>query len=391
MPYTKLGSIDQIAEVIGRHLKEEDISVVLFGDSPIEEETRPDIDMIDDNNQIGRALGDFRRTIEAIPIENNWNTEFRKININEGLNNEYLLNYFIDGSIRTKYLGELITSNGSGGALMLASIGAIAVKIDYGSNKVLPVITKSKLYVYMISNLSDTTKERIKNELGKLDPPVNVEFLTQEETQENIRGTAGGKARNEMHNTEIEVAKVARSINPDLGWIVIDGALRKKEFIELDRAIGVAKSFGQKVIFKEGGTKTISYLAGMKKGERSKVYRYKILSSNNESDEKDTLERIAFWYLRIREPPPEMIPLGGIVKVDLSLKENNEFNNITEIADNLSESILKIADPSIFPRPRWPSFLYPIRVAEEYLEPILYSREEFLRLGISLKRVMYNV
>jgi len=387
MPYTKLRSIDQIAEVIGRQLKEEDISVVLFGDSPIEEETRPDIDMIDDNNQIGRALGDFTRTIEANPIENNWNTEFRKININEGLNKEYLLNYFIDGSIRTKYLGELIMRNGSGGALMLASIGAIAVKIDYDSDKVLPVITKSKLYVYMISNLPDTTKERIKNELGNLDPPVNVEFLTQEETQENIRGAAGGKARNEMHKTEIEVA---RSINPGLGWTVIDGALRKKEFIELDRAIGVAKSFGQKVIFKEEGTKTISYLARMKKGERSKVYRYKILSSNNESDEKDTLEKIAFWYLRIREPPPEMIPLGGIVKVDLSFKENNEFNNITEIADNLSESILKIADPSIFPRPRWPSFLYPIRVAEEYLEPILYSHEEFLRLGISLKRAMYN-
>ena len=84
-----------------------------------------------------------------------------------------------------------------------------------------------------------------------------------------------------------------------------------------------------------------------------------------------------------------MMPLGGIVKVDLSYSEEME-PNITSLVDGLSDSILKLADPSIFPRPRWPSFVYPVRVAEEYLGPSLYSNDEFMRLGITLKRVMYD-
>ncbi len=389
MTRTKLSSIDELAEGIGAPLKEDDVSVILFGDSQIEEENRPDSDMIEDDSQIGRALGDFRRVIEAIPIEKDWNEEFRQISTeSQNLESDYYLDYFIDGSIRTKYIGELVTPQGSGGPLMVASIGAVAVRVDYDTMRVKPSNAKSKLFVYLVDNISDTAKERIKRKLEQMDPPVNSIFLSQEEAQGNIRGKAGGKARSEMHSIEIEVAK---SINSNRRWIAVDGALRKNEFIDLDRAIGIAKSFGSKVIFLgDGKPKTISHLAKMGRGERSKVYRYKILSSKEDSEEKETLEKIGFWYLRIREPPPEMMPLGGIVKVDISLKDDKKYNDITEVADKLSESILKIANPSIFPRPRWPSFVYPVRVAEECLEPLLYTPDEFLRLGISLKRVMYN-
>jgi len=388
MHRTKLEAIDQIANAVGDPLRREEISVSFFGDSTIEEETRPDTDMRDDDRQIADAIGDFRRAIEAFPIEENWRTEFREIKPPPELDQEYSLDYFIDGSIRTKYVGELIMPQGSGGALMVASVGAVSVKVDYEFRRVKPDIAKTKLFVYMIDSIPDTAQEAIKNRLRQLDPPVKVEFLSQEEARENIRGAAGGKARSEMHNTEIEVAK---SINSNRRWIAIDGALRKGEFIDLDKAIGIAKSFSGKVIFtKEGKHKTISHLARMRVGERSKVYQYKIAQSDQESEEKDTLKKIVFWYLRIREPPPEMMPLGGIVKVDLSLKDDNKVSDVTDLADRLSESILKVANPSIFPRPRWPSFVYPVRVAEEYLEPILYSGDEFMRLGISLKRVMYN-
>ena len=215
-----------------------------------------------------------------------------------------------------------------------------------------------------------------------------MEFLELGNAESNIRSNAGGKARSEMHKIEIDVAK---SLGTDRKWIAIDGALRKKEFIELERTIGIAKSFGQKVLFvRNGNYKTISHLAAMKVGERTPVYRYKSLSNYEENEENETLEKIAFWYLRIRQPPPEMMPLGGIVKIDLAYKSDDAYDNLTRTADELSASILRISDPSIFPRPRWPSFIYPIRVAEECLEPLLYSKEEFMRLGISLKRVMYK-
>lgn len=388
MPRTKLSAIDELAEGIGSPLKDEDISVILFGDSPVEEESRPDADMIEDDSQIAKALGDFRRTIEASPIEMGWKSDFRKIPISEEKESEFSLDYFIDGSIRTKYVGELITSSGRGGALMVASLGAVAVKVDFQKMKVNPAVFRSKLVVYMINEIPDSTKRQIEEKLRSLDPPVLTEFLTPTQTEANIRGNAGGKARSEMHSIEIDVAK---SIDTGRRWIAVDGALRKKEFRDLDKAIGIAKSFGGKVIFLGGGRpRTVSHLAKMSHGERTVVYKYRSLGTVEESEEKETLEKIAFWYLRIRQPPPEMMPLGGIVKVDISYKDDSQYDNITEVADKLSESILRLSDPSIFPRPRWPSFVYPVRVAEECLQPLLYSNDEFLRLGISLKRVMYN-
>lgn len=379
--------IDKLADGIGTPLKNEDISIVLFGDSPIEEETRPDSDMIEDEIQISRALGNSKRVIEAFPIED-FSADFRKVPFLETVNEDYALEYFIDGSIRTKYLGEIITANGTGGALMIASLGAISVKIDRNKWKVVPHNSLTRLIVYMTGGLPDTTKTNIKAKLNSLSQAVNVEFIELGEAESNIRSSAGGKARSEMHKTEIDVAK---SIGSDRKWIAVDGALRKKEFIDLERAIGIAKSFGGKVIFVgRGKSKTISHLARMKVGERTKVYRYRSLSNDVDTDERDTLEKIAFWYLRIRQPPPEMMPLGGIVKVDIAYKSDDAYEDLTGTADELSGSILRLSDPSIFPRPRWPSFAYPVRVAEECLEPLLYSKEEFMRLGISLKRVMYN-
>jgi hypothetical protein len=385
---SRIESIDKMAGSIGHPLRKEGISIILFGDSAVEEETKPDSDMIDDNIQIGKAVGDNRRAIEATPIEQYLDGEFRAVPYPGDLDSEYQLDYFIDGSIRTKYIGEIVTPSGRGGALMAASLGAVAVRVDYQSMKVKPAIFKSELVVYMVNDIPDSTKDVIKNNLDNLTPPVLTEFITQEQAQMNIRGSAGGKARSKMHSIEIDVAK---SIGHDRKWIAVDGALRKKEFIDLERAIGIAKSFGGKVTFLGSGRpKTISYLAKMKKGERSPVYRYSILNPSEESEEKDSLEKIAFWYVRIRQPPPEMMPLGGIVKIDISYKESSQYHNITEVADKISASILRIADPSIFPRPRWPSFVYPVRVAEECLQPLLFSDDEFLRLGVSLKSVMYN-
>jgi hypothetical protein len=387
MPNSKLSIIDDLAEGIGAPLRDEDISVILFGDSPVEEETRPDSDMTEDDMQIGRALNDFRRVIEAIPLEKNWSEEFRKINPIQSKDSEFAIDYFIDGSIRTKYVGELVSNKGTGGPLVVANVGAVSVKIDYSKWKVVPSGFLSKVLVYLTQDIPDTTQQMIKSKLKSLMIPVEVEFLAQGETEANLRTSAGGKARSEMHKTEISLAT---SIPLDRRWLAVDGALRKKEFMELNKAIGIAKSFSRKVVFIGGGKpKSISHLSKMKKWERSKIYRYRIVGENKESEEQEALEKVAFWYLRIRQPPPEMMPLGGIVKVDLSYSEEME-PNITSLVDGLSDSILKLADPSIFPRPRWPSFVYPVRVAEEYLGPSLYSNDEFMRLGITLKRVMYD-
>ena len=157
---SRLEIIDEMASSIGTPLKSEDVSIVLFGDSPIEEETRPDADMVEDEVQISKAIGNYKRAIEAFPIEDF--SEFRKIPLSKAINEEYTLDYFIDGSIRTKYLGELINSNGTGGALMIASLGAISVRAEKNSTKLIPHNSKTSLIVYMTGELPDTTKNNIK-------------------------------------------------------------------------------------------------------------------------------------------------------------------------------------------------------------------------------------
>ena len=67
----------------------------------------------------------------------------------------------------------------------------------------------------------------------------------------------------------------------------------KKEFMELNKAIGIAKSFSRKVVFMGGGKpKSISHLSKMKKWERSKIYRYRIVGENKES------EHIGFYEVK---------------------------------------------------------------------------------------------
>ena len=165
MANSKLSIIDDLAEGIGAPLRDEDISVILFGDSPVEEETRPDSDMMEDDIQIGRALKNFRGTIEAIPLEKNWSEEFRRINPLASLNPEFAIDYFIDGSIRTKYVGELVSNGGTGGPLVVANVGAVAVKIDYSKWRVVPSGFLSKILVYLTQDIPDTTKQMIKGKL----------------------------------------------------------------------------------------------------------------------------------------------------------------------------------------------------------------------------------
>lgn len=59
----------------------------------------------------------------------------------------------------------------------------------------------------------------------------------------DVRYSMLGKARNIMHSLEHEVAE---SLHRGDNWLVMDGAIRKEEFLKLDNTIGLAKSFSRK-------------------------------------------------------------------------------------------------------------------------------------------------
>lgn len=382
---TKIDFIDMIAKKIAKPLKKEEAEISLFGDSPLEETQRPDIDMLEDDEQIRRMLGNRRGFIEAESINEEIPENFKSV-VNEKNDDEnFYLEYFIDGSIRTKYIGEILIES-FGGPMVASNVGAIASKVDYIRRVVIPFASKSDLALYFPGSLPDSLKSNLKqieNEIKEL----NIEFLEVGESESTLRSSAGGKARSRMHEVEIYVAE--NELPAQRGWLAIDGALRKSEFYSLPKTIGIAKSFSAKVFFlgNDGrAPRTISHLAKLKRGERTTIYKYK--SINSEDEEGIDAEKLVFWYLRLRESPPEMAPLGGIVKIDIGINKDKEEKDLSNIADKISYSVMKVMNPSIFPRPRWPSFVYPVRVSEEYLASLLFTEMEFNRLGVILRSVI---
>lgn len=381
----RLELIDFIAKKIAEPLKNEEAEISLFGDSPLEETQRPDIDMLEDDDQIRRTLGNGKRFIEAESITNDKPEEFKSVVDDRNDDEEFYLQYFIDGSIRTKYIGEILIGS-FGGPMVASNVGAMVSKVDYRNRRVIPYTSKSDLAIYFPGSLPDSLKSKLKhieNEIREL----KVEFLEVGESESTLRSSAGGKARNRMHQIEIDVAE--NDLPEQRGWLAIDGALRKPEFYSLSKTIGIAKSFSPKVFFlgNDGiAPRTISHLAKLKRGERTTIYKYKSINSENENGIE--ADKLVFWYLRLRESPPEMSPLGGIVKIDIGIDKINEAQDISLIANKISYSVMKVMNPSIFPRPRWPSFVYPVRVSEEYLGSLLFTEMEFNRLGIILRSVM---
>jgi len=381
--------LDRIGHNIGQALSENDLEFSAFGDSPVEEMTRPEADMIEDDLQISAFTGSGRRVVEAIPLEPRPPEDFRQVTQAGGTERNFKIDLCIDGSLRTKYMGEILVSATGGGAPFIAShIGALVVKIDYETGKVSPTSVQLKLGLYIPAKgiIPDIAYERIKT-LESSVKDLYVEPLGFGETEGDLRLSAGGKVRNRMHELEIGIVD---SLPTNRGWLLIDGALRIPSFYSLSRTIGVAKSFSHKVIFSANDgrrPRSISHLARLPLKHRSPIYRYRPAENRDQTPPTEGLSNLVFWYLRLRTPPPEMEPLGGIVKIDLPFHDESP-DDLTHIADQLSEAVLDISNPSIFPRPRWPSFLYPIRVTEEYLGSMLYGANHFMRLGVVIRSAM---
>jgi len=184
-----------------------------------------------------------------------------------------------------------------------------------------------------------------------------------------------GKARDIMHSLEHEVAE---GLDRGDDWLVMDGAIRKEEFLKLDNTIGLAKSFSRKPVFDLGDGRPLmitTYLSRIRDGERSAVFKK---------------EKVGFWYVRLRTYPP-MEPLGGLVKIDFRLDEEGLSQETIRLIDEISAEIYALRSPSVYPYPRWPSFIYPIRLTEQIMRSMHINKEIIGYYGRELKRVIGGV
>jgi hypothetical protein len=362
---------------LGECLSEGDIVLSPF-EQPVEEERRGDPDQADDNSNfagpdnlcisIEPSLRGGKKAVHGIrPFEERFK-------------------FFLDGSIRTKYVGEYIEGNLSF-PIIVSEIAVVVMKRN--QTRLEPSELQKRLYFvfpHKDSNLiSDSTYARLEKMQTKLeqnDSFSRIEFLKKADITGDVRNSLLGKVRSLMHTMEHEVAtKLTRG---DSDWLIMDGAIRKQEFLQLKNTIGVAKSFSRKPVFSidRGTPLTLSaYMRHIRDGERSCVF---VKSSPADPIQKGVI----FWYIRIRTFPP-MEPLGGIVKIDMRAPEKGELTQEgIALTDEISSEIFHMRLPTVYPWPRWPNYIYPIRIAEMYMSSSFLSRFSLSQIGQEMKSMI---
>ena len=363
------GIIEQIRK-LGECLKDGEFIESPF-DVPIEEERRGDPDQRDDDLNFSQGKN------VCVSLEPTLPQGKKRI---DNVSYRPRLIYFLDGSLRTKYLGDYI--EGERSFPILASEVSCAVVKREGKLLRPCKVDKRLVFIFPHKNtglISDTIYEKLE-ELNRRWEEANsflrIDFLRKERQDiRDVRYSMLGKARDIMHSLEHEVAE---GLDRGDDWLVMDGAIRKEEFLKLDNTIGLAKSFSRKPVFDLGDGRPLmitTYLSRIRDGERSAVFKK---------------EKVGFWYVRLRTYPP-MEPLGGLVKIDLRLDEEELSQETTKLIDEISAEIYTLRSPSVYPHPRWPSFIYPIRLAEEIMRSMYINKEIIGYYGRELKRVIGGV
>lgn len=285
--------------------------------------------------------------------------------------------HFVDGSIRTYFLGTGIEGRRSF-PIEMAQIGAAVIeRNEQGKIKVFRCQTKVILLLpKQNQGISDTLWEEIK-QLPSSDYLTIVDFTLPDplsDVKKDPRDKAGAKARSEMHKLEIELIQATDSLRNQDNWLILDGSVKftDKEIWESwaqrssPHLIGVAKSFRKDPMFQlgRGSIKRLdlnSLLAGLAYAHRTSVFSI---------DDG----RIAFWYVRLREQKEVDYPLMGVVKVEIPCPDKKPISS--DLADLLSCAL--VAERNVTPYgldKRWHCSLYPIYQAEQVIKNRFFSKE----------------
>lgn len=358
---------------VGSCLKGGDLILSPF-EQPIEEERRGDPDQADDDRNFStdknlclpleKDLPSYKKGICDVPFA-------RKFK------------FFLDGSIRTRYVGEYVAGPISF-PMIVSEVAAVAIEVE--SSRPKPAAFRKYLYFVFphkdTNTISDGVYDKLvamQKSLQKEGSNTQIDFMRKKEVTRDLRSSLLGTVRSIMHRLEHETALNLPRGSSD--WLVMDGAIRKEEFISLENTIGLAKSFSRKPLFRIGDrTLTLpAYMKNIREGERSAVFK----KETSTAAEK----KLVFWYQRIRSFPP-MEPLGGIVKIDMKLARGNFDEDARKLIDEVSSEIYSLRLPSTYPKSRWPSSVYPIQICEEYMSASFLSRYCLSQIGNELKNAM---
>lgn len=284
-----------------------------------------------------------------------------------------LYRFFIDGSIRTYYLGTGI-EGARAFPIELAQIGGAVIERDANGDG-RPIATRHRLLLLMPKGalgVSDSVWSKLQplntadGFFQVIDTAEKTVNTPQDPTIENLRTRSGGIARNRMHKLEIELIQETNGRRGDDSWVILDGAVKLDEFIKAAYLIGVAKNFRKDPQFKFGRRAAVrkditSLLASLPYAHRTVAF-----SAHG--------EQVAFWYVRLRRQGEVDYPLMGVVKVELPRPDKTPVD--ASLADLISSTLVAERNVTPYGRDsRWHCHLYPIFLAEQAIKNRFYSND----------------
>jgi hypothetical protein len=346
---------------------------------PAEEELPIDLEKREDDEKFKKR--------ECFNIETPKDKEKPYVNLGSPLHRKekHFFKFFLDGSLKTYYLGDYILPSFSfpilAGEIAAACLfrqdnGILNIPVNGFRRRICLLLPHKSLLPDELQRELDETSQKFEGHGLKIEPQY-----TEETESKDWRSSLRAKGLSEMHNTEVQLANDVRG-NPKEGWLIIDGAIRKKAFLDLENVIGLAKSFSRLPIFvMEGGPTldVVKLMVGLKEGERTLIFKQSAAEDDSEKEVKDNL---GFWYLRLRMGEWLENPLQGVVKVEMRIREDTASPETTKIVNEISRALLAERTVSPYPTPRWHAHIYPIYVAETYIKSNFLSQYYFRGLAL---------
>jgi hypothetical protein len=351
----------------------QDVEVLPAAGGALEELQRPDIEEVDDrllgteeniHDTVWERLPDGERIDPKCPYRPTPPCYRRE---------RHLFRYFIDGSVRSYFLGTVL-EHGRDTPILYAQIGACALRReDDGTVGVHDLQTR-----HLLLAEQQQLSPQAWGSLQSLCPPNLVDLVDTSPNQPGAMGMdprnrANGVARFRMRSLEGEIM---RQLLPHLGdkWLIMDGSLMFDPIRRIllsastqPPVLGVSKNFRKDPQFSVGrGPRAMRY----------SIYRLlaKLPHEHRTLAFKALDGQVAFWYVRLRPQGAMDYPLMGVVKCELATPSGQPPDS--QVLDALSSAL--VAERSVSPHGRdrrWHAHLYPIYLAEQAIRSRFYSHE----------------
>jgi hypothetical protein len=295
-----------------------------------------------------------------------------------GRSEKHLFRYFLDGSARTFYIGNVVEGDRQT-PIHVAQVGAAAVKRD-DQGRMAPAGAKHRFVLLMNKDavsFGEQVEEAIK---GSGERYEFVDLKAEDPETEGVHAGRDPRSR-ASHKANWRMRLIERSVAESLErrpgeWLVLDGGLGTeyaRDFLERLEYLGVVKSSWKELKFsvKTGRARqtlnTYQLLANLKSGQRTLAFGLRE-------------GKIATWYVRIRGPEYLDFPLMGVLRVELPNPGAEAVSS--DVITELSRALVAERCASPHGRdPRWHAHLYAIFLAEQAVKNGFVSTE-ILKAGM---------